>query len=104
MDGRILPGFGGEHQEGRSIFSIEAKRNSAVAPLTWASISMIKDQKKLIHYMGYPGYDDSFELYDLQDDTEESDDLFNKDIVSASLLKEELLDALATANASLKLR
>ena len=104
MDGRVLPGFGGEHQEGRSIFSIEAKRNSAMAPLTWASISMIKDRKKLIYYMGYPGFDDSFELYDLQDDMEESDDLFNKDTVSASLMKEELLDALATSNASLQLR
>ena len=103
MDGRILPEFGGEHQEGRSIFSIEAKRNSAMAPLTWASISMIKDQKKLIYYMGYPGFDDSFELYDLQDDREESDDLFNKDIASASIMKEELLDGLATSNASLRL-
>jgi arylsulfatase A-like enzyme len=104
MDGRVLPGFGGEHQAGRSIFSIEAKRNSAMAPLTWASISIIKDRKKLIYYMGYPGFDDTFELYDLQDDMEESDNLFKKDIVSASLMKEELLDALAASNASLRRR
>jgi hypothetical protein len=72
--------------------------------LTWASISLIKDRKKLIYYMGYPGFDDSFELYDLQNDMEESDDLFNKDTVSASLMKEELLDALATSNTSLQLK
>lgn len=101
MDGKVLPGFGGESSDERSIFSIEAKRNSAQAPLTRASISMIKGPKKLIYYMGYPGYEDSFELYDLQNDMEELDDLLKKDIVTASAMKDELLSALAAANASL---
>jgi len=101
MDGKILPGFGGEDDYERSIFSIEAKRNSALLPLTQASISMIKGHKKLIHYLGYAGYEDSFELYNLQDDIEELNDLFNQDIVSASIMKDELLEALVSANRSL---
>lgn len=101
VDGKVLPGFGGADQHDRSIFSIEAKRNSALAPLTRASISMMKNHKKLIYYLGYPGYEDSFELYDLQDDIEELDDLFKKDIVTASIMREELLEALATANDTL---
>jgi len=103
MDGRVLPGFGGENHYERSIFSIEAKRNSALAPLTRASISMIRDNKKLIYYLGNPGHEDSFELYDLRDDIEELDNLFEKDIVSASIMKDELLDALATANDPLRI-
>lgn len=98
MDGKILPGFGGQVENDRSIFSVEAKRNSTFLPITQASIAMIKGQKKLIHYLGYPGYEDSFELYDLQADVEEMDDLFSKDAASASIMKEELLDALASAN------
>lgn len=100
MDGKVLPGFGGEDDYERSVFSVEAKRNSAFLPLTHASISMIKGYKKLIHYLGYPGYEDSFELYDLQDDIEEMDNLFTKDTATASIMKDELLDALASANHS----
>jgi len=102
MDGKVLPGFGGTDDDERSIFSIEAKRNSAFLPLTQASISLIKDHKKLIYYLGYPGYEDSFELYDLQDDIEELNNLFTRDILSASIMKDELLEALATANDSLR--
>lgn len=102
LDGKVLPGLGGESIEERSIFSIEAKRNSAQAPLTQASISMIKGPKKLIYYRGYPGYEDSFEFYDLQNDMEELDDLFNKDKLTASIMKDELLEALAAANNSLR--
>jgi arylsulfatase A-like enzyme len=103
MDGQVLPGFGGKEDDERSIYSIEAKRNSAFLPLTQASISMIKGHRKLIYYLGYPGYEDSFELYDLQDDIEELRDLFTRDILSASMMKEELLEALATADYALRL-
>jgi arylsulfatase A-like enzyme len=102
MNGKILLGFGGDEEYERSIFSIEAKRNSTFLPLTQASIVMIKGHKKLIHYLGYPGYDDSFELYDLQDDIEELNNLFNKDTVNSSLMKDELLDALTSANHAAK--
>ena len=104
MDGKVLPGFGGQDDYERSIFSIEAKKNSALAPLTQASISMIKGHKKLIYYLGYPDYEDSFELYDLQDDIEELNDLFTTDTSSASIMKDELLDALATTNDPLRIR
>jgi len=101
IDGKVLPGFSGEEDNERSIFSIEAKRNSTFLPLTHASIAMIKGHKKLIHYLGYPGHEDTFELYDLQEDIEELNNLFKKDTVNAALMKDELLDALASANHSL---
>lgn len=102
MDGKPLPGFGGQDDYERSIFSIEAKRNSALLPLTQASISLIKGHKKLVYYLGYPGNADSFELFDLQNDIEELKDLFNKDIASASIMKDQMLEALISTNESLR--
>lgn len=98
LEGRLLPGFGGAEDLERSIFSIEAKLNTARLPLTRASISMIKGNKKLIYYFGYKSQDDIFELYDLHDDLDELDDLFLKDTATAKRMKQELLDSLSTAN------
>lgn len=98
VEGRLLPGFGGVEDLDRSIFSIEAKLNPARSPLKNASISMIKGSKKMIYYFGYKDQNDIFELYDLHDDIDELDDLFLKDATTANLMKQELLDSLATAN------
>ncbi len=102
LDGKILPGLGGEEDPGRSIFAVEAKENSAFRPLTRASISLIKNNRKLIYYFGYSRAPNKFELYDLQDDIEELDNLFVKDPAVGSALKAELLDALDASNRSIK--
>jgi arylsulfatase A-like enzyme len=98
LERRILPGLGGGEDFQRSIFAIEAKENSAFQPLTKATITLIKEGKKLIYYTGYPGYPEVFELYDLVEDSEETRDLFLEDTATAARLKEELLDVLAAAN------
>lgn len=98
LDGQMLPGFGGQEDFQRSIYAMEAKDNSAFKPLTKATISLMRGGKKLIYYTGYPQYPETFELYDLADDIEETRDLFSEDIVTASRLKEELLDTLAAVN------
>ena len=50
------------------------------------------------HSYGYPEYPDTFELYDLVEDIEETRDLISVDTVTAARLKEELLEALELAN------
>ncbi len=97
-EGRLLPGFGGQPDGSRSIFTIEAKDNSAFKPLTEVSISMIKDNLKLIYYKGYQNYNKIFELYDLGNDLEEMHNLYKKDVLTASQLKSELLNALYFAD------
>ncbi len=93
LDGRMLPGFDGERQEAeRPIFSVEAKEVSSFRPLSRASIAMVKDSKKIIHYRGFEKYPDAFELYDLQEDIQEKRDLYLLDPVTAAGMKEELLD------------
>jgi hypothetical protein len=59
---------------------------------------MIKGGYELLLYTGYPGYDDRYELYHLDDDPAELQNLFTKDITTATQMKEELLEAVTKAN------
>lgn len=70
LDGKPLPGFGGEPDEDRSLFSMAALDNSAFAPITKASISLRKGDYKLIAYPGYDPYREP-ELFHLLDDPHE---------------------------------
>jgi arylsulfatase A-like enzyme len=98
IEGKLLPGLGGVEGTQRSIFPMMAKDNAAFQPLTHATFALIKGSHELIFYTGYPGYDDSFELYHLEEDPHELQNLFTKDITTASWLKDELLEAINAAN------
>jgi arylsulfatase A-like enzyme len=98
VQGRILPGFGGVEDNSRSVFSMMAKDNPAFQPLRHATFALIKGGYELFHYAGYPGHSDTFELYNLVDDPRELHDLFTKDLTVASQMKDELLEAVSTAN------
>jgi hypothetical protein len=58
---------------------------------------MQKGIHKLIFYTGYEGMD-SFELFNVVDDPEETKDLFATEGMLAKSLADELLDALNAAN------
>lgn len=76
-EGHVLPTFDDkEASSGRSIFALEAKRNPKHAPLTRGTVALVKDQYKLVHYFGYDGHEDEYELYDLVNDPEEMEDLY----------------------------
>jgi arylsulfatase A-like enzyme len=98
LEGRLLPGFGGVEDGTRSIFAVEAKTNSAFGPLKRATITLMRENYKIIYYGDYPRYSNVFELYDLYDDIDEKKDLFAEGPAIASLLKEELLDTLSMMN------
>jgi arylsulfatase A-like enzyme len=98
VEGRILPGFGGTEDAARSIFPMMAKDNAAFQPLRRATFAMIKGGHELLLYTGYPGHNDQYELYDLDEDPDELQNLFSKDITTASRMKEELLEAVHAAN------
>lgn len=71
LAGRPLPGFGGAEDASRSNFAVEAKTNSAFAPLKRARITLMKENSKIIYYGDYSRYSNIFELYDLYDDIDE---------------------------------
>jgi arylsulfatase A-like enzyme len=96
-EGRILPGLGGEEDATRSVFAVECKKNRAYLPLTKATIAMFKNGYKMIYYTGY-GREDAFELYHLQEDLEELDDLYASQPEIAGPMRDELLETLQEAN------
>ncbi len=99
-EGKLLPGFGGTEDPQRSSFSVEAKLNPAFAPIRKGTIAMRKGRYKLIYYTGYEK-EDSFELYDLENDLEELTDLYSANPVVAASMREELLTQFHQANAKL---
>ena len=100
LEGKLLPGLGGKEDANasRSIFAVEAKTNSAFGPLKRATITLMKENYKIIYYGDYPRYSNVFEFYDLADDIDEKQDLFADGPSMASLFKEELLDTLSSVN------
>lgn len=100
-EGRLLPARGGTADPERSVFMIEAQTNPAFQPLQRASIAMRRGRYKLIDYMGYPLYrtQHRFEMYDMQNDPEELQNIFSETESTAWSMREELLGRLELADA-----
>jgi arylsulfatase A-like enzyme len=97
-EGRALPLLGGMPDEERSIYSMDAKTNSAFAAFSKVTLSLTKGDYRLTYYQ-YPEIRyEQFELYNLRDDPDEMRDLYTKDNPLAVPLKDELLQKLADAN------
>ena len=82
----------------RSVFSVEAKQNPRRGPLRTATLAMIQGRHKLIHYCGYSGLADGFELYDVEADPEELDDIYPSSGALGRRLRDELLARLDEVN------
>jgi len=96
-EGNILPGLGGVEDGERSTFSVEAKSNAAHARLERATVAMRKANHKLIYYMGYDA-EEFLELYDLEEDPEEMNDISADKPSVAAALSDELLASLSAAD------
>jgi len=101
--GQILPGLGGPEDPERSLFMMEAKTESPSRPFAKASFAICKDRYKLIDYMGYPQYrvQHRFEMYDLESDPEELNNLYSETMSAARSMREELLNRIESADAQL---
>jgi len=97
--GRILPGFSDEAPEDdRPIFSVEANENPKRARLSIATVAMIQWPYKLIHYFGYDEMPDGYELYNLETDPEELQNLISTHTEDANKLIEVMQAHLEEAN------
>ena len=95
----MLPTFeGGQPRTGRSIYSVEAKSNPKQASLIEATFALIMDDYKLIHYVGYDGFEDQYELFSLKEDPEELNNLYNSNKSDASELKNLLAEKVREVN------
>jgi len=79
-EGEVLPPYKPQSpKHDRSIFCLEAKNNPKYSPLKQASVSLVKNQFKLVYYSGYQALEetgDLIELYDIQNDPEELENLY----------------------------
>jgi arylsulfatase A-like enzyme len=94
-EGRPLPGIGGTVDPSRRVFTVEAKATPARGRMEKSSVALLQGRYKLVHYRGYD-YDFS-ELYDLVDDPEELENLYERRPAEAKPLEEELLHRLELA-------
>jgi arylsulfatase A-like enzyme len=98
-EGEILPPY--LDQSGntdRSIFVVEAKENSKYLPLERATIAHIKGKYKLIYYRGYKSNEDFYELFNMEKDPHELDNIFSSQPAVANELREILLSKLSQVN------
>jgi arylsulfatase A-like enzyme len=94
VEGIVLPPFTKTNQD-RHIFVLDSRKTGVDAPITEGSTTLIRGDHKLIYYEGYEELEDagSFaELYDLKDDPEEMNNIYN----SQTILAEDLLDVIKT--------
>jgi arylsulfatase A-like enzyme len=88
-EGIILPGLGGDDTQDRSVYSIQAHGNHVYRPIQKATVALIKERYKLIYYFGYDGFDGVSELYDLNNDPEELENLIDvENSIGGKLLDE----------------
>ena len=98
IEGKVLPTFGGGDEEyhERVVYSVEARTNPKFGPLEKGTVALLKGEYKLIHYFGYDGFEDQYELYNLKKDPDELDDIFEKIPAVGLALKEVLFTKLET--------
>jgi arylsulfatase A-like enzyme len=101
VEGEVLPPYRSSNPGDRNIFALEAKNNNPIRPLSTASAMILNGEYKLIYYDGYSklrGRDYLVELYNVNNDPEELDDLSTSHPGIASDLLAELLTRLEAAD------
>jgi hypothetical protein len=92
-EGRILPPMdqstSGLRDADRSVFSVEARENPMLSALEKVTVAMLTGRHKLVRYLGYG--EEVYELFDLEQDPEELDDLYHPDAPIAKELRAALL-------------
>jgi choline-sulfatase len=97
-DGEVLPGFGGHTREDRSVFCVDAKGNAKRRPLSEATVAMIQGAYKLVRYFGYEEVEQAHELFNLEDDPEEREDLCRLERATFERMQRVLMEHLRRAN------
>ena len=104
IEGSVLPPYR-EPDQKRCIYALEAKTNKPSDPLRSASAMILQGPYKLTHYFGYgflPRGEPLIELYDLQNDPEEMNNLVESSSHLAGGLLAQLEMRIQTAEEAFK--
>ncbi|MHC4537283.1 MAG: sulfatase family protein [Planctomycetota bacterium] len=98
-EGHILPPYS-DKTSGRDIFIIDSRANEENAPIEKASIALIRAPYKMMYYVGYRELDggDYVELYDIDADPEEMDELSLRKPTLAKEMLQSIKAKLAKVN------
>jgi choline-sulfatase len=99
-EGRVLPPFSNADPN-RDIYAIHAMKNDPRAPLAQASIMLVNGRYKIMHIFGYKELPDKAgrtELYDIEADPEELNNLFTKQKTVGADLLDQLKEKLKKVN------
>jgi arylsulfatase A-like enzyme len=94
VEGSLIP-LDGSPSEDRSLYAVEAKSASKRGRLTPASVALLRWPHKLIQYLGYSEISDSYELFDLETDPEELNNLYAPNDPTSKTLEDELRQKLS---------
>jgi len=97
-EGKLLPELGGEVDRGRGVFSMDAKTNSSFGPLRNYSMSLTRDQHRIVQYRYPKDKYEKFEFYELEADPEEMNDLYPSSPSLALQMKDELSQKVLEVN------
>ena len=96
IEGEVLPPFSGAAPRAdRSIYALEATNSETMGPLNPASVMLVKGKYKLTYYFGYKQLEERgplFELYDLENDPEELNNIFDANSKISQELRDEILE------------
>jgi arylsulfatase A-like enzyme len=102
-EGKVLPPFGaGEDYEARPIICVQGKGNNPRKPFTQGTVMLIEGKNKMNYYFGYkkiPEGNELIELYDLEADPEEMNNLYSEDMPLARSMRQQIIDRLELENA-----
>ena len=102
-EGLVLPPFASEEPNpGRSVYVVQAEKSEQYGPLTIATLAVRKGDYKLLYFYGYEelGTDgERLELYNIKDDPEELNNLYDIEKEIGQELLEELKAKLKEMNA-----
>ncbi len=102
-EGRVLPPYSDNNNETeKGVFALEASDSIDTQPLNPASVMMVKGKYKITYYFGYQELGDHgplFEVFDLQNDPEELNNIFTENSKICKDLKDELLEKIKEVDA-----
>jgi arylsulfatase A-like enzyme len=98
-EGQVLPTFAAQESTAeRAIFAMDSKDSPKHAPMTKGSFMVIDGNYKLLHYMDTKALSIEDELYDLEKDPEELENLIKTQSSTAAELQNQLEQKLKQAN------
>ena len=99
VEGQPLPPYSSQHDASRPVFTVEAKHTQSRGKLHRRSVSVVRDNYKLVHYTGYEQAPDVMELYDMDADSAESNNLADHKPAIVQQLFTEIENRLRDTNA-----